>query len=201
MSQLGLKLGGPGIIPTILEVLGKSDVGAAGIWDVFQENAAPKIVTDRDLDRKGNVVAFGPVAQEYSEIEALLIVLYVVKSMKTSQGQKDIKDIIVTYLNNAGKAISAMQEASCSHVYTALMNQYTLTNIYARLGLITPYDQIQTKTFLDHYFGELLKKDYYLQGVTTLVKTAIETTGSAYEAKRGAEAGEIAALTKAMAKE
>lgn len=198
MSELGLKIGGPGIIPTILEILGKSDVGSAGIWDVFEQNAAPKIITDRDLDRQGNVVVFGPVAQEYSQIEALLIVLAVKKFMETPEGQKHVKDIIVAYLNNMGKAIGAMQEASCSHVYTALMNQYACTNIYARIGLISPYDQLQTKTFLDHYFGELLKKDYALEGVKTLVKTAIETAGGAYEAKRGAEAGEIAALVKAM---
>jgi len=198
------KLGGPGIIPTILEVLTEKGMipaagvdaagnpivsGSAGIWDVFHENAAPQIVTDRDLDRQGNVVAFGPVAQEYSELEALLIVLYFVKSMKTPDGQKHLKDIIVAYLNNTGRAISAMQEASCSHVYTALINQYTCTNIYARLGLITPYDQLQTKTFLDHYFGELLKKDYVLQGVTTLVKAGMES------------AGELATLAKVLSKE
>jgi len=158
-------------------------------WEnIFNPNATPDKLSDRDLNRTGNIVAFGPVAQEYSDIESLLLVLYFAKSMKTPEGQKHVKEIIVKYLDTMGNVINAMQKASSSNVLTAILNQYACTNIYARIGLITPFDQIQTKIFLDHYLGELLKLSYVgecVQGLTTLVdatsmSTSTPTTKSDY---------------------
>jgi hypothetical protein len=198
MSQLGLKIGGPGIVPTILEVLGKSDAGSVGIWDVFEENAAPKIVTERDLDRKGNILALGPIAQEYSDLETLLLVVYVAKSMKTDDGRKDVKDIVLKYLGSMEKVISSMQKAAAGNVLTALINQYACTNIYARMGLITSYDQIQTKTWLDHIYGEMLKKDYAMaavQGITTMVDATSTSTTKEGKTEKADYAG-LATLAK-----
>jgi hypothetical protein len=204
MPELGLKIGGPGIVPTILEVLGKSD-SSVGIWDVFEENAAPKIVTERDLDRKGNILTFGPVAQEYSDLETLLLVVYFAKSMKTDDGRKDVGLILVKYLESMEKVITSMQKAAAGNVMTALINQYACTNIYARMGLITSYDQIQTKTWLDHVYGEMLKKDYAMaavQGITTMVDATSTSTSTTKEGttEKDRYAG-LATLAKVLSKE
>lgn len=147
-------------------------------WEhLFQPGGPTKIgpgyyVADRDLDKKGNVVAFGPIAQEYSEIEALLLVILAAKFMKAPGGMKDLRDIIKTYLTQAGNVVSSLQKSSASNVYTAVINQYVSTKIYARLGLMTSFDALQTEVWLDHIIGEMLKRDYVQQamaGLTTLV--------------------------------
>lgn len=144
-------------------------------WEEIFQPGWPRInffVTPRDIDRKGNVLVFGPISQEYSEIEALLVVLLAAKFMKTPDGTKDLADIIKTYLTQAGNVISSLQKSSASNVYTALINQYVSTKIYARLGLMTSFDAFQTQVWLDHQIGEMLLRDYVqeaMQGLTTLV--------------------------------
>jgi hypothetical protein len=88
---------------------------------------------------------------------------------------------------------------------TALINQYACTNIYARMGLITSYDQIQTKTWLDHIYGEMLKKDYAMaavQGITTMVDATSTSTSTTKEGttEKDRYAG-LATLAKVLSKE
>lgn len=48
------------------------------------------------------------------------------------------------------------------------------------MGLMSAHDAIQTAAWFDHCFAELLKKDYFSQGIgglTTLVNATSETGG------------------------
>lgn len=131
-------------------------------------------------DTKGNILAFGPLTKEYSELETLGIVVALVKLLKEPDGRKIFRDIVIKYLDNMGKIIGAMQRASSQNWLTAMINQWSCTNIYARIGLITPSDQVQTKIWLDHVLGEMILKDYVTQTVgalTTLVESTSETAG------------------------
>jgi len=152
-----------------------SDSGVIGNWEEIFQSGFPRQwlpLTKRDIDKKGNVIAFGPVAQEYSELEALLLVLVSAKLAKTPEGLKQLTDIVKTYLTQAGHVISSLQKSSASNVYTALINQFVSCKIYARLGLMTSFDCVQTEVWLDHVMGEMLKAEYVqqaMQGLTTLV--------------------------------
>ena len=100
--------------------------------------------------------------------------------MKEPDGRKIFRDIIVKYLDNTGKIISSMQAASAQNWLTAMINQWSCTNIYARLGLITPSDQVQTKLWLDHVLGEMIAHAYISETIgalTTLVTSTSETAG------------------------
>jgi hypothetical protein len=73
-----------------------------------------------------------------------------------------------------------MQRTSAQNWLTAMINQWSCTNIYAKIGLITPWDQTQTKLWLDHVLGEMILKDYVRETVgalTTLVTSTSETAG------------------------
>lgn len=152
-----------------------------GNWEDLMKPGGPSKIlylTGHDLSKTGNVVAFGPVAQEYSELEALLIVVAFKKFMDTPEGQKYLRDIIVEYLKSMATVVSSMQKSSSSNAMTALMNQYSITNVFKRIGLITAFDATQTKVWLDHYFGELLKLTYVgeiVGGLTTLVDATSTT--------------------------
>jgi hypothetical protein len=162
--------------PRAIEWLTKSGVtGKIANWEeIFQSGwpAEALLLTPRDIDRKGNVLAFGPIAQEYSELETVLLVLVAVKSLKTPEGTKQLFHLLETYLTQSAHVLSSLQKSSASNAFTAIFNQYVSCKIYARMGLMTSFDALQTEVWLDHCFGEMLKKDYVgelVGGLTTLV--------------------------------
>jgi hypothetical protein len=112
------------------------------------------------------------MAQEYSELESVLVVLVAVKLLKTPEGQKQLAHLFETYLTQSAHVLSSLQKSSASNAFTAIFNQYVSCKIYARMGLMTSFDALQTEVWLDHCFGEMLKKDYVgelVGGLTTLV--------------------------------
>ena len=179
-----------------------SDSGVIGNWEEIFQSGFPRQwlpLTKRDIDKKGNVIAFGPVAQEYSELEALLLVLVSAKLAKTPEGLKQLTDIVKTYLTQAGHVISSLQKSSASNVYTALINQFVSCKIYARLGLMTSFDCVQTEVWLDHQIGEMLKLSYVgelIGGLTTLVDATSEIVQTHEETAGRTDVAGLATLAK-----
>lgn len=148
-------------------VAGKiQDTGTQLSWD------------EKDVNEKvGNMLALGPAGQ-YSEIESMLFLVLINRLSKTHEGVLALQTIIGKYLDNMGRIISSMQNASASNWLTAAINQCACSNIYVRMGLISPRDHYRTLLWVDHVFGEMLKKDYIrdtVSALTTLVNTS-ETT-------------------------
>jgi len=143
--------------------------------------------SDYDLSKKGNILALAPVAREYSEIETVALVLLLTKMSKTPEGQKHVKDIFIKYLDSTARIIESMQKASCSNWVTALINQTACMNIYARLGLVTPFDQTRTLLWFDHFFGEMEKLTVAFEALGSLT-TLIE--GSKVSIGEGGISGE-----------
>jgi len=190
-----------------IEWLTKSGVtGTIANWEeIFQPGwpAEALLLTPRDIDREGNVLALGPLAQEYSKYEALLMVLVGLKFSKTPEGLKELSSIIKTYLTEMGHVVSSLQKSSASNVYTALINQFVSCKIYARLGLMTSFDALQTEVWLDHQIGEMLKKEYVqeaMQGLTTLVDAASNVVQTREETAGKVDVAGLAALAKLMGK-
>lgn len=146
-----------------------------GNWEEIFQVGFPKIwlpLTKRDVDKKGNVLAFGPIAQEYSELETILLTLVVVKLLKTPDGQKHLVHLFETYLTQSAHVIGSLQKSSASNTLTAIANQFVSCKIYARMGLMTSFDALQAEIYLDHMFGEIIKSTYVgeiVGGLTTLV--------------------------------
>lgn len=174
-------------------------------WEEIFQSGFPREwlpLTSRDLDRKGNVVAFGPVAQEYSELEALLLTVVVAKLLKTPEGAKQLVDLAKTYLTQAAHVVSSLQKSSASNVYTGLINQFVSCKIYARLGLMTSFDCVQTEVWIDHVMGEMLKKEYVqqaMQGLTTLVDATASTVQAGIETAGKVDVAGLATLAKVLA--
>jgi hypothetical protein len=159
-----------------IEWLTKSGVtGTIANWEeIFQPGwpAEALLLTPRDINRKGNVLAFGPMAQEYSELEAILLTLVAVKLLKTPEGQKHLVHLFETYLTQSAHVISSLQKSSSSNALTAICNQFVSCKIYARMGLMTSFDALQAEVWLDHQIGEIIKSNYVgemIGGLTTLV--------------------------------
>jgi hypothetical protein len=155
--------------------------------------------TDYDLSRMGNVLTFGPVAREYSEIETLLLAVVLAKMTKTPDGLKHLRDIFIKYLDSTARIIESMQRASSANWMNALLNSYVAVPIYERLGLITPFDKVHTQLWLDHVFGEMEKISVAFEGLTSIT-TLIE--GSKVSAGKGGVSGEslgtLATLLKVL---
>jgi len=177
-----------------------------GNWEEIFQSGFPKLwlpLTNRDLDKKGNVLALGPLVQEYSELEAILLTLVVAKLVKTPDGQKHLVHLFETYLTQSAHVLSSLQKSSSSNAFTAIFNQFVSCKIYARLGLMTSFDCLQTEVWLDHCFGEMLKKDYVgelVGGLTTLVDVGsnVYQTHEREEAK--VDVAGLAALAKLFGK-
>jgi len=173
-------------------------------WEELFQSGFPREwlpLTDRDLSKTGNVVAFGPVAQEYSELEALLLTVVVAKLLKTAEGQRQFVDLVKTYLKEAAGMVSSLQKSSASNVYTGLINQFVSCKVYARLGLITSFDCVQTEVWIDHVMGEMLKKEYVqqaMQGLTTLVDATASTVQTGMETAGKVDVAGLAALAKVL---
>ena len=170
-----------------------------GNWEEIFQSGFPREwlpLTKRDVDKQGNVVAFGPLAQEYSTLEALLLTVVVVKLLKTPEGQKHLVHLFETYLTQSAHVLSSLQKSSASNVFTAIANQFISCKIYARMGLMTSFDALQAEIYLDHMFGEILKSEYVAEmvgGLTTLVDA------TSYKGETGDYTG-LAALAKLMGK-
>jgi len=187
-----------------IEWLTKSGVtGKIANWEeIFQSGwpAEALLLTPRDIDRKGNVLAFGPMAQEYSELESMLLALVFVKSLKTPEGTKQLFHLLETYLTQSGHVISSLQKSSASNALTAIFNQFVSCKIYARMGLMTSFDALQTEVWLDHQMGELLKLSYVgelVGGLTTLVDATSYTETTSKKGEKVDYAG-LAALAKLL---
>jgi hypothetical protein len=144
------------------------DTGTQLSWD--EEEVYEKV---------GNLLTLG-VAGEHSGIEALMLVVLVDRFSKTKEGVLALQTIISKYLDNMGRIISSMQNASASNWLTAAINQCACSNIYVRMGLISPRDHYRTLLWTDHVFGEMLKKDYIrdtVSALTTLVNSSQTTAG------------------------
>ncbi|MCJ7633402.1 hypothetical protein MUP77_13570 [Candidatus Bathyarchaeota archaeon] len=159
-----------------IEWLNKSGVtGRIANWEeIFQPGwpAEALLLTPRDIDRKGNVLAFGPITSEYSELETILLAAIAVKLLKTENGQKHLVHLLETYLTQSAHVISSLQKSSSSNALTAICNQFVSCKIYARMGLMTSFDALQTEVWLDHQIGEIIKSSYVgemIGGLTTLV--------------------------------
>lgn len=187
-----------------IEWLTKSGVtGKIANWEeIFQGGwpAEALLLTPRDIDRKGNVLAFGPIAQEYSELETLLLTLVFAKLLKTPEGQKQLVDLMKTYLTQSAHVISSLQKSSASNALTAIFNQFVSCKIYARMGLMTSFDALQTEVWLDHQIGEMLKLSYVgelIGGLTTLVDATSYTETTSAKGEKVDYAG-LAALAKLL---
>jgi len=193
-----------------IEWLTKSGVtGKIANWEeIFQPGwpAEALLLTPRDIDRKGNVLAFGPLAQEYSELETILGVLVVVKLLKTPEGMKQLVDLAKTYVTHTAGLVGTLHQSSASNVYTALANQFVACKIYARLGLMTSFDCLQTQVWIDHIIGLMIQSDRVQEamgGLTTLVNagTNVYGTHAVEETKReAADWTGLAALAKLFGK-
>jgi hypothetical protein len=160
------------------------------IW-IPQEKEAKPIVkiqdtgtqlqwNEKDVNEKvGNMLTLG-VAGEYSEIESLMLIVLADRLSKTKDGVLALQTIIGKYLDNMGRIISSMQNASASNWLTAAINQCACSNIYVRMGLISPRDHYRNLLWIDHIFGEMLKKDYIrdtVSALTTLVNSSQTSAG------------------------
>ena len=186
-----------------IEWLTKSGVtGKIANWEeIFQGGwpAEALLLTPRDIDRKGNVLAFGPMAQEYSELEALLVAVVVVKSLKTPEGMKQLFDFMKTYVTQSAHVISSLQKSSASNALTAIFNQFVSCKIYARMGLMTSFDALQTEVWLDHQIGEMLKLSYVgelIGGLTTLVDATSDIVQTHEETAGRTDVAGLATLAK-----
>lgn len=142
------------------------------VW--FGQQGYPQFLEPADVDRVGNYLTLGPIGA-YSEFEVLLLALMFGKMSQTPEGMKLAVSIINKYLDGMTRIITSMQHASASSPITALFNQYACTNIYERMGLISPYNAQRTKKWLDHIWGQILDKswgDGIMNTVTTLVQSA-----------------------------
>lgn len=167
----------------------------------IQDTGTDLKFSDYDLSKIGNILTLGPVAREYSDIETLLIAVAFLKFMKTPQGEKHVKDIMVKYLDSTARIIEAMQKASCSNWVTALVNQTACMPIYGRLGLVTPFDQTRALLWFDHFFGEMEKLSVAFQGLgslTTLIEGSKYSTGKA--GVSGESLGTLATILKTIYK-
>jgi hypothetical protein len=125
-------------------------------------------------EKVGNMLALGPAGQ-YSEIETLMLVVLIDRLSKTKDGVLALQTIFGKYLDNMGKIIASMQNASAQNWLTAAINQCACSNIFVRMGLISPRDHYRTLLWTDHVFGEMLKADYVRETVsalTTLVNSS-----------------------------
>lgn len=128
-------------------------------------------------EKVGNMLTLGPAGQ-YSEIESLMLIVLFDRLSKTKDGVLALQTIIGKYLDNMGKIIASMQNASAQNWLTAAINQCACSNIFVRMGLISPRDHFRTLLWTDHVFGEMLKSSYVKDTVgalTTLVSSS-ETT-------------------------
>lgn len=154
-----------------------------GNWEEIFQSGFPKLwlpLTTRDLNKKGNVLAFGPIAQEYSELETILLTLVAVKLLKTPDGQKQLVHLFETYLTQSAHVISSLQKSSASNAYTALINQFVSTKIYARMGLMSSFDAVQTEVWLDHVLGLFIAQEWLQQGMTGLT-TLVDVGSNVYQ--------------------
>jgi len=128
-------------------------------------------------EKVGNMLTLGPAGQ-YSEMESLMLIVLFDRLSKTKDGVLALQTIIGKYLDNMGKIIASMQNASAQNWLTAAINQCACSNIFVRMGLISPRDHFRTLLWTDHVFGEMLKASYVKDTVgalTTLVNSS-ETT-------------------------
>jgi len=133
--------------------------------------------------KAGNIVALGPLGQ-YSEIDALLIGVLLFKLLKTPEGMRTLGILGKSYLDNMGKVIASMQHASASNWLTAMMNQVACSNIYVRMGLISPIDHYRNLLWIDHIFGEMLKYGYVTDTVGSLT-SLVNATSTTEEGAAG----------------
>jgi len=167
-----------------------SDSDIIGNWEEIFQSGFPKEwlpLTKRDLNKKGNVLTFGPMAQEYSELESVLVVLVAVKLLKTPEGQKQLAHLFETYLTQSAHVISSLQKSSASNAYTALINQFVSCKIYARMGLMTSFDALQTEVWLDHVLGLFIAQEWLQQGMTGLT-TLVDVGSNVYQTHEKEEA-------------
>jgi hypothetical protein len=128
-------------------------------------------------EKVGNLLTLGPAGQ-YSEYESLMLIVLFDRLSKTKDGVLALQTIIGKYLDNMGKIIASMQNASAQNWLTAAINQCACSNIFVRMGLISPRDHFRTLLWTDHVFGEMLLKGYVadtVSALTTLVNSS-ETT-------------------------
>jgi hypothetical protein len=155
-------------------------------WDTLHNTALPDLVTNRDVDMKGNVLAMGPAAQEYSEIESLLLVVAIKKMLETPQGTQAFAKLAIEYLKQMGEVLKSLHMASSSNWLNCVINQFTAVKIYCRMGLLTPYDSFVNLVWLDHVLAEALKFSYVSEGlgsVNTLVQTVGKVAGESIAAE------------------
>jgi hypothetical protein len=147
----------------------------------FMGNSNKLVDGKGDMSREGNYLTFAPLPQGLPSIIGAFIAAGGLKKLsQTPEGIKVIQAIAVKYLDTVGKIVSSMQHASAQNWLTALVNQWSCSNIYARLGLISPRDQLTTRLFLNHVFGEMLKLTYVqetLGAATTIVTSTNESKG------------------------
>jgi len=171
-------------------------------WEeIFQGGwpAETLFITPRDLDKKGNVLAFGPIAQEYSELETILLAMIAVKLLKTPDGQKHLVHLLETYLTQSASVLSSLQKSSSSNALTAICNQFVSCKVYARLGLMTSFDCLQTQIWLDHQIGEIIKSTYVgemVAGLTTLVDATSNIVQTHEKAGAEVDVAGLATLAK-----
>ena len=181
--------------------------GVTGIianWEeIFQPGwpAEALLLTPRDIDRKSNVLAFGPIVQEYSELETLFLAAIAMKLLKTENGQKHLVHLLETYLTQSAHVISSLQKSSSSNAITAICNQFVTCKVYARLGLMSNFDALQTQVWLDHQIGEIIKSNYVgemVGGLTTLVDATSNIVQTREEAAGRTDVAGLATLAKLL---
>lgn len=132
-------------------------------------------MTEFRLSDTGKVVTFGPTPPGIlSDLEAILLIVFLKKLMDKPDGAKIIRDIANEYLQTLGKIISTLSQSSSAHVISCAMNQYVACSIYQRLGLMSPHDATETRAWLDHQTGEAMTTEragFSLGALTTLVNT------------------------------
>ncbi|MCJ7424775.1 hypothetical protein MUP01_10985 [Candidatus Bathyarchaeota archaeon] len=124
------------------------------------------------------MLTLGPAGQ-YSEMESLMLIVLLNRLSKTKDGVLALQTIIGKYLDNMGKIIASMQNASAQNWLTAAINQCACSNIFVRMGLISPRDHYRNLLWTDHVFGEMLLKGYVentVSALTTLVNSSTETS-------------------------
>jgi len=161
------------------------DTGTSLEWD--EEDVYEKV---------GNMLSLGPAGQ-YSEIESLMIIVLIDRLSKTPQGIRGLVSLAKAYLDNTGKIISSMQSASAANWMTAMINQAACSNIYVRLGLVSPRDHYRQLLWMDHIFGEMILKGYVTETVGALT-TLVTSTSTSEIAGKESTAG-LATLAKLLA--
>lgn len=122
-----------------------------------------------DDARENKLVALGPAPPGFAgQIEGLVLLVALKKLSETPEGIKVIRDLAIEYLREVGGILKGLHLSSSANPFNCAINGYICVRVYQRLGIISAHDAIQTCAWIDHYFSEMLKKDYFKDSITGL---------------------------------